>query len=105
MTNTNQNYDNLVKLHLFVYGKVQKVSYRGYAAGQAATFGLSGWIRNRHNGSVEMVIVGPLGRVIRLLPILWQGPPLSEVNYIKIIALKEVKADDFEGKFKKKETI
>ncbi len=42
-------------LHVSITGRVQGVGYRAFVEGEAVARGLSGWVRNRRDGSVEAV--------------------------------------------------
>lgn len=69
-----------------ISGRVQGVWYRGWAVGQAQKRGLSGWVRNRSDGSVEAVIGGPAELVDDMLRILWEGPPAARVDHVQVDA-------------------
>ena len=45
-------------VHVRITGRVQGVGYRAWVEGAAAELGLSGWVRNRRDGSVEAVFSG-----------------------------------------------
>lgn len=45
--------------HIFFYGDVQGVGFRYHALRNARSFGLTGWVENLPDGSVEMEIQGP----------------------------------------------
>lgn len=46
-------HQGLTRLHLTVTGRVQGVGYRWFVRTLAASLGLTGWVRNREDGSVE----------------------------------------------------
>jgi acylphosphatase len=69
---------------LRIKGDVQGVGYRDWAIGEANARGLSGWVRNRSDGSVEMLIAGPNAKVEDMLKAATQGPPQAQVANIDI---------------------
>ena len=81
---------------IFVRGRVQGVSYRMWAVHQARTLGLSGWVRNRSDGSVEILADGPEGQVKQLAERCWTGPELARVDNVEIVTADEAVPDAFE---------
>jgi acylphosphatase len=69
---------------LRIKGTVQGVGFRDWAVGEANARGLSGWVRNRSDGTVEMLIAGPDPKVEDMLRATTQGPPLAQVTNIDI---------------------
>ncbi len=69
-----------------IHGRVQGVWYRGWAVQQAQARGLSGWVRNRADGSVEALVCGPKAAVNELLDAFWQGPPSARVTRVDVEA-------------------
>jgi len=67
---------------VYVLGRVQRVGFRYWAVAEASRRGLGGWIRNRADGSVEAVFVGPLRDVDDMLAACWDGPPSAIVNCV-----------------------
>jgi len=65
-----------------ITGRVQGVWYRGWAVDQARRLGLSGWVRNRLDGSVEAVFSGPEPAVRAMIEQCRQGPPAAVVHEI-----------------------
>ena len=65
-----------------VDGRVQGVGFRYFVAEVAADIGLSGWVRNLHQGSVEVLADGDDEQLVRLEKALWQGPPLARVQSV-----------------------
>src|SRR3979409_1933171 len=45
--------------HVTVTGRVQGVGYRAWVEHRARAHDLEGWVRNRHDGSVEALFAGP----------------------------------------------
>ncbi len=62
-----------------VSGRVQGVWFRAWTKEQAGELGLSGWVRNRRDGSVEALLCGDTASVDRMLVLLKEGPPLANV--------------------------
>lgn len=82
-------------LHAVVTGKVQGVYYRAWARDQARLLKITGWARNREDGSVEIMAQGEEKALERLGKILHRGSPFSRVDKIvqKIIDHPETYAD------------
>ena len=47
-----------IRKHIFFYGRVQGVGFRYYAVQKANQLGLTGWVKNLYDGSVEMEVEG-----------------------------------------------
>ena len=65
--------------HLRITGTVQGVGYRATLCAQARAAGLTGWVRNRRDGSVEAVVDGPAAAVAAILAWARRGPPAARV--------------------------
>lgn len=48
----------MVRVHLIISGDVQGMGFRAWARSQAQQLGLTGWVKNRDDGSVEIVAEG-----------------------------------------------
>jgi acylphosphatase len=75
--------------HLRIHGLVQGVYYRAYLVKQAEALGLDGWVRNRHDGSVEALASGALEAVERLIAWAHVGPPAARVSRVEITELED----------------
>ncbi|TVQ99933.1 MAG: acylphosphatase [Desulfovibrionales bacterium] len=73
-------------LHAYVSGRVQGVYFRGWTRGQAQRLGLHGWVRNLRDGRVEVLASGPDEALLELQELLYEGPALSRVDGVEIIA-------------------
>lgn len=69
-----------VTLRLIVVGRVQGVGYREALRAEAERRGLSGWVRNRFDGSVEAVLQGPRVAVDEVVAWARRGPPAARVT-------------------------
>jgi acylphosphatase len=71
------------RLHLRIHGRVQGVFYRASTREKAISLGLSGWVRNRSDGTVELVAEG-VGDAIRELEAWCQdGPAMAQVTRVE----------------------
>ena len=68
------------RLCAIVEGTVQGVNFRQSAARRARGLGLTGWIMNRPDGSVETVAEGPRAALEEYLAWLQKGPPAAVVR-------------------------
>ena len=59
-----------VRKHIFFYGRVQGVGFRYYAVQKANQLGLTGWVKNLYDGSVEMEVEGQEELINQLIIVL-----------------------------------
>ena len=69
---------------LLIHGRVQGVYYRGWTVETARALGLRGWVRNRRDGNVEMLLAGDESVVNRMIERCRDGPPAARVDRIDI---------------------
>jgi acylphosphatase len=71
------------RLHARVIGRVQGVGFRYYVMTAATDLGCTGWVRNRRDGSVEVIAEGDLDELKRLVAALERGSRSSLVREVK----------------------
>ena len=71
---------------VIVEGYVQGVGYRHFVRRAALRFRVSGWVRNRADGSVEALVAGPAADVESLLAEMRRGPYGAEVRDLRLAA-------------------
>ncbi len=71
------------RLHAEVFGDVQGVGFRAFVLRRALTYGVTGWVRNRPGGSVELLAEGPRAALETLLADVTQGPSASTVDRVE----------------------
>ena len=69
-------------VRLVVTGRVQGVGYRIWAERTASALGISGWVRNRRDGSVEALFAGSPKAVAEMIALCRHGPPSSRVEAV-----------------------
>ena len=68
------------RVRCIVHGRVQGVFFRGNTVEEAAKLGLTGWVRNNSDGTVEAVFEGEEEAIEKILEWCKHGPPLSIVT-------------------------
>ncbi len=71
--------DDRIAVQALIEGRVQGVWYRGWTVDNARALGLSGWVRNRRDGSVEALFVGRAAAVEEMLARCRTGPRAARV--------------------------
>jgi len=88
--------------HLAIRGRVQGVGFRNYLEYKAQQLGVSGWVRNRSDGSVEAMVQGAETAVAAIIECAQRGPRASQVSGITVSDVAA--AEDFSGHFEIRET-
>ena len=70
------------RIHAVVHGRVQGVGFRAYTSTSANRLELTGWVRNRYNGTVETIAEGPQSALDVFLKDLQRGNGPSNVTKV-----------------------
>ncbi|MCX6012483.1 MAG: acylphosphatase [Chloroflexi bacterium] len=73
-----------ISIHIVVHGTVQGVGFRYFVESQASRLGLTGFVRNIADGSVEVIGEGEKGKLEALVKRVSQGSELARVTGIDI---------------------
>jgi len=72
------------RLHAIVHGRVQGVNFRYYTILTAQRLGLTGWVANRWDGTVEAVAEGEREALDKFRAFLHSGSPSSIVQQVDV---------------------
>lgn len=72
----------MIARHFVVRGRVQGVGYRFAMTEAALALGVTGWVRNRRDGTVEAIVQGDDESVARMLAWCRRGPPGASVTAV-----------------------
>ncbi len=72
------------RLHAWIDGYVQGVGFRYFVREGAAALPITGWVRNLHDGRVELVAEGERGVLEKLLNAVRKGPRGSQVTEVRV---------------------
>lgn len=72
------------RVRAVVTGRVQGVAFRASTVDEARRHGLTGWVRNRDDGSVELEAQGDQARIVALLAWCAHGPPAARVTDVSV---------------------
>ncbi len=76
--------DDLTHLRLRIEGFVQAVGYRNFVITEATRLVVDGWIRNRSDGTVEVLVSGPNAAVEALVGLCMKGPSGATVRDVEL---------------------
>jgi acylphosphatase len=68
---------------LLIIGRVQGVGFRGWACREAFRRNLRGWVRNRTDGSVEILAIGDDAAIDGMIEACRRGPRMAAVDDIQ----------------------
>lgn len=89
------NNGSIIRQHIRITGHVQGVGFRYRAKYAASGLGVTGWVRNEWDGSVEMEVQGTMDQINQMLKI------INQSRYIQIdwIDRKEIPEEHSERGF------
>jgi len=73
------------RAHVIFYGKVQGVFFRANTERKAVDLRVTGWVRNREDGSVEAIFEGPKNKINELINWCKNGQPYAKVKDMHVI--------------------
>lgn len=73
---------NKIRMHLIIEGRVQGVWFRESTRKKALSLGVTGWVRNLPDGTVEVVAEGDKDKVKELVKWCYKGPPAARVTRV-----------------------
>ena len=91
-------------VHVVIAGLVQGVGFRRSLCQEAAHLGLTGWVRNRADGTVEALAWGDARAVARLLEWSRTGPPAARVPSLQV-SQGQPEAGVATGRFEQRPTV
>ncbi len=83
MNDKNTQVTNNVRLNAIIEGRVQGVGFRAFTQRHGIEYGLTGWVRNRWDGTVEVVAEGSRMNLEKFLRVLQRGPFYGTTNRVK----------------------
>ena len=76
----------MIAQHLVIRGRVQGVGYRYAMTEVAETLGVTGWVRNRRDGTVEALFAGDDRKVEEMIGLCAEGPTRAKVTEVQRFA-------------------
>lgn len=70
------------QVRVIISGRVQGVWFRGWTVDEARARGLTGWVRNRRDGTVEALLSGPEEAVDSMIAACHLGPAAAQVRAV-----------------------
>lgn len=68
---------------IVIRGRVQGVGFRYWMMSEAIRLGVTGWVRNRRDGSVEALFAGPVETIEEMVALCREGPEIARVDVVE----------------------
>jgi acylphosphatase len=78
------NENSILARRFLVRGRVQGVGFRWFVEREAHMLGIAGWVRNNHDGSVEVLAQGTRDQLAGLHGRLREGPRAARVDAVEV---------------------
>jgi acylphosphatase len=79
-----KNPDEIIRVHIWVQGRVQGVGFRAHVEYYGQQIGVTGWVRNVGYGTVEAVAEGTQIQIDKFIEMVKQGPRSSRVDEARV---------------------
>jgi len=76
--------EEIKSVHMMVKGRVQAVGFRYFTWQTANVYRISGWVRNRDDGSVEIAAEGEKSDIQQFVKTIKKGSPFSRIKDVDI---------------------
>lgn len=77
---------DLIRHHVIVKGRVQGVGFRYNTKLNADKLGITGWVKNRHDGTVEVLAEGTERQLLNFKYLLKEGSISAIVKTIEVVS-------------------
>ena len=78
------NPNKILRVHIWVKGRVQAVGFRAHVEYHALQIGVLGWVRNIGRNTVETVAEGTREQIDQFIEMVKTGPPASRVDEARV---------------------
>ena len=78
------NPNEILRVHMWVKGRVQAVGYRAHVEYYALQIGVLGWVRNIGQDTVETVAEGTRTQIDQFIEMVKKGPTASRVDEARV---------------------
>lgn len=84
----------MTRCHIVVTGRVQGVGFRFFCRDLAMDMNVTGWVRNRSDGTVEMEVQGVSNVLAQLCAAVERGPAMSRVTGVASTSIPTLSDED-----------
>ena len=78
------NPSEIIRVHMWIKGRVQAVGFRAHVEFYALQIGVLGWVRNIGRDTVETVAEGTREQIDQFIGMVKTGPPASRVDEARV---------------------